>query len=149
MAEIIPFPGTDSQGVKLESETIPNLSALIKIPSLEDMYSEELVMVESDMSVAAMRIAFEEGSRTRAIQGLESALAEARGKYILANLPKGDKRRQLLVDLAKNTYAAAKRVESTELMDWAANELREALGIRRAMIVIENIQIKEQLDKRD
>lgn len=148
MAEIIKFPGTDTPEDQPEEKTVQNLSELIEISSIDALYDEDALTIEGQVSVGEFRARLAEADRNKGIQGLESALADARGKFILATLPKCEQRTRLLIELAKNTYVAAKSYGNTELMDWASNELQTAFGIGRAMMVIESLNLKDQLGNR-
>lgn len=150
MAEIIKFPGSNRQTEETKAPDevgIARMSDTITIPSLRAIYDEDVITTKG-ITITRLKEACEKDKRTGALQGIENELANARGKFILANMPSGVERTRALVDLAKHTYAAAMKVESTELMDWAARELSLALGTERSLRVIESIRIKDEIQKR-
>lgn len=154
MAEIIPFAGR-RRPVQQEAEDQEPKEAEGKKPksklrftSVDAIYDEEEVMIvhdDEEVSVASFKLAMKTAGRDNVLRNFETFLTEERAKYISDQYKSPSARQEALIALAKHAYTEARQLEHVELMDWATAELSRGLGVSQAMIIIENIQLKDRI----
>ncbi len=145
MGKIIQFPGG---GQERKREEVQRPGVNFRFTSVETIYDEEQVMIGRDgeeVTVADFKETMQGEGRMDVLRNFEDSLAEERAKYIEEQYKSPSARQEALVALAKHTYTVARRLDHRELMDWATAELTRGLGAQQAMIIIENIQIKDTL----
>lgn len=142
MGEVINFPGNkdSAEPAQADKEFV--------FPSMELLYDEEqiTVLVKGDyVNVARLKRLMKENSKAKALRNLETELTQARGVFISNNARTPEARKEGLVGLAKHAYSVGRGLEHQDLMDWARNELIRGLGTTQAMVIIENIQLKDSI----
>jgi hypothetical protein len=135
MGEIIEFPGVHKRPPAIE------------IPSLNDLYNEEAIIVDG-RKACDLKAHMIKAQKLQALENFESALANARGEYILKCVRNPQARRNALIGLARFTYSVGYDIGSIYLMDWARDELISAFGVAKAAVIIENVKLEKELAKR-